>query len=220
MFAFGLVPPAQSLLQPRIKFAAIHHRPSTVRSSFPRCVVQNSGGEKLSLPRRVQAFAALGGVSLTIALVNRIANTPFLTPYQARADIVAVVCGVSLLVYAAGAVEVKERGQQVNLEGISIDYESSLDGKADREARFVSQAALSAVKNFTSAAIFIDGICVARRGLFREGTEMKSIKPGEAVRRVVDDNKLGYFADLKTMPTKEIEFGFFPKDRQVRRENG
>ena len=198
-----------------------HQHGSTARFAvrpWPRraTIVCNKDGGQLSLPPRVRAFAAMGGVSLTIALFNRLLNTPILTPFQARADIVAVVCGVSLLVYAAGAVEVKERGQQVRLEGTEIEYESELSGRADREARFVSQAALSAVKNFTSVAIFVDGRCVARKGIFRKPTPMTNLLPGEAVRRVVEDKKVGYFADLRVMPTREIEFGFFPKERQVR----
>ena len=191
---------------------------STRRSSSNRrfAIVCNSDERQLSLPPRVRAFASIGGVSLTVALVNRLVNTPILTAYQARADIVAVVCGVSLLVYAAGAVEVKERGQRVRLEGTETEFTSLLEGRANSEARFVTQAALNSVQNFTSAAIFVDGRCVARQGIFRNSAPMESLVPGEAVRRVVEDNKLGYFADLRVMPTREIEFGFFPRESQVR----
>jgi len=80
------------------------------------CTATGGGNEeRLELPVKVRNFAALGSIALTCALINRVFNTAVLTAYQSRADIIAVVCGVSLLVYAAGSTEVKERGTRVEI---------------------------------------------------------------------------------------------------------
>lgn len=188
--------------------------PSTGRRrSFTTCAA-----ERLEVPAKVRNFAALGSIALTCALINRVFNTPVLTPFQSRADIIAVVCGVSLLVYAAGGTEVKERGTRVAQEGTSTDFQTSLPLGIATEARFIARAAMAAVENITSATVFMGTQCVARAGLYRNGIKSVSdVVAGGAVISTVENGKLSYFADLKVMPTKEIEFAYLPKQCQVRK---
>lgn len=184
--------------------------PSTV------CTASQSDGGQLRIPERARRFALCGASALSLALVNRLALTADLSPFQARADIVAVVCGVSLLVYGAASVDVAERAAPVEQRGVELSFESTLADAAAAEARFALRAALSAIDNFVSAAVFIDGRAVAREGLFRTDRAIEELQSGEFVRRAVADAKLAYLADLRVVPTREIEFSFLPKECQVR----
>lgn len=183
-------------------------------------ISQAGGGgteQRFEVPTRGKAFGLVGALALTAALVNRVAFTQMLTPFQSRADIVAVVCGVSLLLYAAGTAEVSERSAEVEQSGVNLDFASSLTGLAETEARFVARAALGAVKNVTAVAVFVSGKCVAREGLFRwnDTSSIGSMYRGVAVRQAAEENEYKYFADLRVMPTREVEFGFLPEQCQA-----
>jgi len=70
--------------------------------------------------------------------------------------------------------------------------------------------------NITSVTIFRGTQCVARQGLYRAGMKLEDVVAGETVRSTITGGKLAYFADLKVMPTKEIELAYLPKQCQVR----
>lgn len=208
-------------LTPLLPRAAARARPARQRHT-PTCSNAGAGASKsrVRLSPRGLAFASCGAATLSLALANRILLTGLdVSPFQARADILGVVCGVSLLLYGAGSAEVAEKGRAVSLQGTQVGFETTLLGAAAAEARFVVDAALAAVPNFVAAAVFLDGQCVARSGLFRTAGMMEGVAAGALVQGAVTKGEIAYLADLRVVPTKEIEFPFLPEDCQVRRRS-
>lgn len=159
-----------------------------------------------------------GAVVLTAALLNRALLTPLdaLPPPQARGDLLAVAAAAALILYGLGRAEVSEKErEQVDIGG--VDVSRGLDGPKDlsRQAEWTAHALFKGIPAVRSFALVKNGRELCRYGRFRDADVEIEVPAGGIAANVLSTGKRAYLADLKVVPTREVEFGFFPENCQV-----
>jgi hypothetical protein len=186
------------------------------RGRFPcaptRAQVQSESGGSRPLA------LGTGAVILTSALLNRTIFTPLdaLPPPQARCDLLTVAAASALILYGLGRAEVAEKEREV-VEIGGVDVRQGLDGRGtlSEQADWTARALFKGIPAVRSLALVREGKELFRLGRFRD-TEVESfVLAGGIAANVLESGKRAYLADLKVVPTREVEFGFFPEKCQV-----
>eukprot|EP00177_Eucheuma_denticulatum_P006360 GFKZ01011595.1.p1 GENE.GFKZ01011595.1~~GFKZ01011595.1.p1 ORF type:complete len:257 (+),score=25.16 GFKZ01011595.1:249-1019(+) len=166
---------------------------------------------------------ALGRVSLytgitllTALLTNRLAFTPLdtLSLTQSRSDILGVLTSATLVLYAVGKAEIAAKPRQaVQLDGFDIRQGFQIDPTGELQWMFT--ALMAANRNIRSCALFLDQDAVACLGRFRTNHVHATTRQGGVIQTALLDGKRAYLADMKTVPVKDLEFGFLPANCQA-----
>lgn len=185
------------------------HKPPAPRAQLP----SESGDSR--------PLALGGGVAfLTAVLVNRVFFTPldFLPPPQARGDLLAVSASAALILYGVGRADVQEKvREQVEIGGVHVEsgYEGpeALANQLDWTAR----ALFKGIPTVRSFALINDGKELCRYGRFRDEEVESEAPAGGIAANALESGKRAYLADLKVVPTAEVELAFLPENCQVSR---
>lgn len=167
---------------------------------------------------RGRVALALGGAGVICIALNRLLFTSpsALSAFQSRSDILAVISSVSLLVYGVGIAELREKRAAVQLDGVALPLLQNLPKQIRSEATWTAQAVLNALSNVKTLVVFLNGECVLRVGIFRTTCNLQQIVPGSIVANAINTGQRAYLADMKVVPTKEVEFSYLPQNCQVR----
>lgn len=182
------------------------------KSVAPRAQLPSESGDSRPL-------ALGGGIAVLVAtLVNRVFFTPLdaLPPPQARGDLLAVSASAALILYGLGRAEVAEKvREQVEMGG--VDVEESYEGAEELASQldWTARALFKGIPTVRSFALINDGKELCRYGRFRDEEAQSEAPAGGIAANVVDSGKRAYLADLKVVPTREVEFAFLPDNCQV-----
>lgn len=161
-----------------------------------------------------------GGIGiLTAVLTNRLAFTPLdaLALTQSRSDILGVITGATLVLYGVGKAEIADRQKAVELSG--VDIRKGFNDRADpvvAEIEWAAVALVEAIPNVRSCAVVVNGVGSYFLGRFRESNVRFEVSANGVIDTAMKRGNRAYLADMKTVPVKEIEFGFLPSNCQVR----
>lgn len=170
---------------------------------------------KLTATGRASLFGGIG--ILTALLTNRLVFTPLdsLALTQSRSDILGVIAGTTLLLYGVGKAEIADRKKAVELSGVDVRQGFGGGDAVSDEVEWGATALLEAIPNVRSCAVLIDGVGRHFLGRFRDEEVSASIVPDGVVDRALQKGQRAYLADMKTVPVKEVEFGYLPDNCQV-----
>lgn len=160
-----------------------------------------------------------GGVAILAAvLVNRVFFTPldFLPPPQARGDLLAVSASAALILYGLGRADVAERVRE-KVEMGGVDVEEGYDGPEvlANQLEWTARALFKGIRTVRSFALIHDGKELCRYGRFRDKQVESEAPAGGIAMTALENRKRAYLADLKVVPTAEVEFAFLPDNCQV-----
>lgn len=167
--------------------------------------------------------ALAGGIAvLGTVFFNRVFLTPLeaLPPPQSRADLLAVASAAALMLYGLGRADVAEREQgPVELDGVDVRVGLEADGGSELELAsrmdWTSRSIFRGIPAVKSFAVVVDGKEVCRVGRFRDANCAAFVRDGGIADGVLQSGERAYLADLKVVPVKDVEFGFFPEKCQV-----
>lgn len=172
----------------------------------------------LVTPSRASIYGGIG--VLVGVLTNRLLFTPIdaVAQAQARSDILGVISGAALLLYGVGKAEVTDSKSAVDIGGVDIckGFDKVTDKRIGQELEWAAEALLSAIPNIKSFSVFIDGRGEIFLGRFREPDIAANSVRGGVVDLALRKRERAYLADMKTVPVKDLEFGFLPSNCQVR----
>lgn len=166
-------------------------------------------------PGRVSLYTGI--TALAAVLTNRLFFTPFdsLALTQSRSDILAVITGATLVLYGVGKAEIADKKPAVELSGVDIRRGFENGDLVGREVEWAMDALIEAVPNVRSCAVVVDGVGRYLVGRFRGENVAVQVLDGGVVAGAIESGKRAYMADMKVVPVKETEFGFFPENCQV-----
>lgn len=157
----------------------------------------------------------LGGTALLSALlINRLVFTPLdtLALSQSRSDIVGVVSAATLVLYGVGRADIAARTRDVvELDGFDVRQGFEEGG----EAEWLMECLMGGNANVRSCALFVGEVGTYFIGRFRERVVDGKVVPGGVVDLARREGRRVYLADLRTVPVKEVEFGYLPRECQV-----
>lgn len=170
---------------------------------------------KLTTTGRASLYGGIG--ILTALLTNRLVLTPldFLAQTQSRSDILGVIAGTTLLLYGVGKAEITDSKQAVELSGVDVRRGFEDDSDIRYEVEWAATALLSAIPNVKSCAVFVDGVGRFFLGRFRENEVAATVMTDGVLELAMQKGERVYLADMKTVPVKDVEFGFLPNNCQV-----
>lgn len=169
-------------------------------------------------PSLGRASLYTGITLLTALLTNRLAFTPLdsLSLTQSRSDILGLLTSATLVLYAVGKADIAAKPRQaVQLDGFDVRQGFQIDTTG--ELNWMFTALMAANPNVRSCALFLDQTVVACLGRFRMNHVHATTVQGGVIQTTLADGKRAYLADMKTVPVKDVEFGFLPANCQVRR---
>jgi Cofactor assembly of complex C subunit B, CCB2/CCB4 len=126
--------------------------------------------------------------------------------------------------YGLGRIELADRRAAVEVGGVDV-RDGFLTDDADaaasitllsNEVLWTATALFDALPNVKSFAVVLNSGKCFRLGRFRSREATPFVAPGGIACRTLETGKRAYLADLKVVPVKEVEFGFLPKNCQVR----
>lgn len=161
-----------------------------------------------------------GGIGVLAAvLTNRLVYSPIdgMTQAQSRSDILGVIAGAALLLYGVGKAEVTDSKQAVELSGVDVrrGFGDVADIQIGYELEWAAEALVCSIPNIKSCAVFVNGVGRTFLGRFRENEVSAKVIPGGVLELALQKGERAYLADLKTVPVKDVEFGFLPSNCQV-----
>lgn len=157
---------------------------------------------------------------LASVLTNRLVFTPLdsIAMAQSRSDILGVITGATLLLYGVGKADIAARQKEaVQLRGVDVrkGFSNDENRSVGYELEWAAEALLSAVPNIKSCAIFVNGTGWAFLGRFRDQDVTAELSPGGVLDLALKKGERAYLADMKTVPVKDVQFGFLPSNCQV-----
>lgn len=166
-----------------------------------------------------------GVTILTAVLANRILFTPLdsLAMTQSRSDILGVIAGATLVLYGVGKAEVAESKAAVELDGVDLrlgisTIESIGGPQLAYETEWAANAIFKCNPNICSFVLISGGVGCCFFGRFRSSDAHTAldVPEGGTIYNSMVSGQRAYLADMKVVPVKETEFGFFPVNCQVR----
>lgn len=155
-----------------------------------------------------------GATLLSALLINRLIFTPLdtLAVSQSRSDLLGVVSAATLVLYGVGRADIAARAREaVPLDGFDVRQGIEEGG----EVEWLMEGLMGGNVNVRSCALFVGEAGTCFLGRFRDKVVEGRVVPGGVVDSARREGRRIYLADLKTVPVKEIEFGYLPRDCQV-----
>lgn len=150
-------------------------------------------------------------------LTNRLLLTPLdsLAMTQSRSDILGVITGATLILYGVGKAEIADAKKAVEMGGEFIRQGFTPDDTLSGEVEWAASATFAGVPNIRSFCVIANGVGQFFIGQFRDEEVAAVMVEGGTIDNSIASGKRAYLADMKTVPTKELEFGFLPSNCQV-----
>lgn len=157
-----------------------------------------------------------GASLLSALLINRLIFTPLdtLAVSQSRSDLLGVASAATLVLYGVGRADIAARTRDaVQLDGFDVRQGIEEGG----EVEWLMECLIGGNVNVRSCALFVGEVGKCFMGQFRDNVVEGRVVPGGVVDLARRNGRRVYLADLKTVPVKETEFGYLPRDCQVSR---